>query len=185
MYYLLETDYSVKPTAYRTSSLTDEFMFQPSRWITGQLMDNPEEPIKVEFWKNGGNGLAEILLDSIPLFSKALVEALQRAGVDNLQTFPVTLVERNGLKIDQEYYAVNIIGCIKCADMNRSEYTDITGQGVFAVNFRKLVIDEEKAQGQSLFRLAESLSSIIIHEKVKEELDKQNFKYLSFRSLTE
>lgn len=185
MYYLIETDYFVKPTAYRTSSLTTEFKFKPSRWITGHLMSEPTQPIKVEFWKNGGNGLAEILLDSIPLFSKELVEALQSIGIDNLQVFPVTAVEREGVSINQKYYAVNVIGCIKCADMDRSEYTDITGQGLLAVNFRKLVIDEEKTYGQYMFRLAESVASIIVHEKVKLELDKKNFKYLSFRQLTD
>lgn len=182
MYYLLETDYSVKPTAYRTSSLVTEFKFKASRWITGKVLNNPTQPIKVEFWQNGGKGLAEMFDDSIPLFSKELVQALRSVGVNNLQTFPVSIVEREGLDIDQEYLAVNIVGCIKCVDMNKSEHTDIAGQQVFA--FRQLVIDETKTQGQLMFRLAESLTSIIVHEKVKTYLDKQNFKYLSFRGLS-
>ena len=182
MHYLLETDYFVEPIAYRTSSLVTEFKFKASRWITGKVMNDPKQPIKVEFWQNGGNGLAEMFHDSIPLFSKELVQALQSAGVNNLQTFPVSIVEREGLDIDQEYLAVNIVGCIKCVDMNKSEHTDIAGQQVFA--FRQLVIDETKTQGQLMFRLAESLTSIIVHEKVKTYLDKQNFKYLSFRGLS-
>ncbi len=183
MYYLIETDYFVEPIAYRTSSLVTEFKFKPSRWITGHLLGEPKLPITVEFWQNGGIGLAEIFLDSIPLFSKELIEALNSAGVDNLQIFPINIVERDGLPLDKEYYAVNILGCIKCADMDQSEYTDITGQGLFAVNFRNLVIDEEKAHGQYIFRLAESVSSIIVHERVKKKLEKNNFKYLKFRSL--
>lgn len=184
MYYLLETDYFVKPTAYRTSSLVTEFKFKPSRWITGQRMAEPKEPIKVEFWQNGGDGLAEILLDSIPLFSANLVSALQTQGVDNLQLFPVQIVERDGLQINQDYFAVNILGCVKCADMDKSEYTDITGGGLLAVNFRKLVIDEEKARGFKLFRLAESVASIIVRNDIKQALDKMNFKYLSYRPLS-
>ncbi len=184
MYYLLETDYSVKPIAYRTSSLVNEFKFQPSRWITGKVMGENEEPIAVEFWENGGQGLAEIFLDSIPLFSKELVEALKEAGVDNLQVFHAEITERDGNPVDREYFAVNIIGLVQCADMDKSEYTDTTGTGTFAVVFRKLVIDASKTQGLNIFRLAESVSSIIVHEKIKEHLDSRDFKYLSFRPLS-
>lgn len=183
MYYLIETDYFAKPTAYRTSSLTHEFMFKPSRWITGDFMEDPTQPLEIEFWQNGGDGLAEILLDSIPLFSRELIEALQEAGVDNLQIFPVIPIAKNGETINQEYFAVNIVGCIRCADMNKSDYTDLTGEGLIAVNFRKLVIDNEKAKDQYMFRLAESIASIVIHEKIKTALDNRNFKYLSFRPL--
>ena len=49
--------------------------------------------------------------------------------------------------------------------------------------FRKLVIDEQKANDALFFRLAESVSSIIVHEKVKNHLDGMNFKYLSWREL--
>jgi len=183
MYFLLETDYSVKPAAFRTSSLVTEFKFKPSRWITGQEMGKNEQPIAVEFFQNGGSGLAEILLDSIPLFSKELVEALQEAGVDNLQLFPAEVTERDGNPIDREYFAVNIIGLLEYADMDKSEYTDPTGTGAFAVAFRKLVIDTSRTQGLYIFRLAESVASVIVHEKIKKHLDSKNFKYLSFRPL--
>lgn len=185
MYYLLEINYFVKPTPYRTSSLVKEFKFKPSRWVTGHIFGEPKEPIAVEFWENGGRGLAEILLDSIPLFSKELVNALRDCGVDNLQLFPVKIIEREGNRINQEYFAVNIVGLIKCADMEKSEYSDITGQGIIAVNFRKLIIDETIAMGFYIFRLAESVSSIIVHEKIKKYLDLKEFRYLSFRPLFE
>ena len=183
MYYLMETNYFFNPTAYRTSSLVSEFKFKPSRWITGHLMGEPKEPLTVEFWQNGGDGQAELLLDSIPVFSKSLIKSLENSGVDNLQTFPINIIERDEGTINEQYLAVNILGCIKCADMELSEYTDITGEGLFAVNFRKLVIDEEKARGQYIFRLAESVSSIIIHESVKKQLENEGYKYILFRPL--
>lgn len=183
MYYLIETDYFAKPTAYRTTSLTNEFKFMPSRWMTGNPMGNPKQPLEVEFWQNGGDGLAEIFLDSIPLFSRELVDALQEAGADNLQLFAVTPVEKNGAVIHREYCAVNIIGCVRCADLDKSDYSDLTGEELIAVNFRKLVIDEEKANSQHIFRLAESVGSIVVHERIKIALDKKQFRYVSFRQL--
>ena len=183
MYYLLETNYATEPTAYRTSSLVEDFSFEPSDWLSGDLMGQPEEEICVEFWNNGGDGLAEVLLDSIPLFSKNLLSALEEAGVDNLQTYPAIAVSKDGKHLSKDYLAVNILGHIRCADLEKSQYSDITGTGLFAVNFRKLIIDEKKAKGQYMFRLAESVSSIIVHESVKQVLDQKGFSYLSFRAL--
>ncbi len=130
-------------------------------------MGSPKQPLEVEFWQNGGDGLSEIFLDSIPLFSRELVDALQEAGADNLQLFAVTPVEKNGAVIHREYCAVNIIGCVRCADLDKSDYSD-----------------EEKANGQYIFRLAESVGSIVVHERIKIALDKKQFRYVSFRQLT-
>jgi len=180
----METNYLFNPTAYRTSSLVSEFKFKPSRWITGNLMGEPQKPLTVEFWQNGGNGQLELLLDSIPIFSKKLIESLGKSGVDNLQTFPINITARDGEVINEEYLAVNILGCIQCADMELSEYTDRAGEGLLAVNFRKLVIDDKKARGQLMFRLAESASSIIIHESIKQALEESGYQYIQFRSLS-
>ncbi len=176
MYYLLETNYAVKPTAYRTSSLVDDFLFEPPFWLSGETMEEPEERLRVEFWENGGDGLAEILLDSIPLFSKDLVDALKSAGVENLQTYPVTAVLKDGTSVAKEYLATNILGNVKCLDLDKSQDKETAR--------RKLIIDEKKANGKYLFRLAESVSSIIVHKSVKQALETQNFPYLAFKSLS-
>lgn len=184
MYYLLEKNSFQEPRPYRTRSLVEEFGLQPSYWIEGNIMEMPTEPIKIELWERAGNGLSEIFLDSIPLFSNDLILALQKAGVDNLQTCPAILKKPNGSFISN-YKAVNIVGKIACANKKSSQYNDPTGTGMIACNFRKLVIDESKAHGQLFFRLAEALSSIIVHERVKKAVDKMNFKYLNWRALNE
>jgi hypothetical protein len=182
MYHLLETNYFIRPTAYRTRSLTDIWAYTPAKWIRGRQMNAPSEPMRVELWENGGAGLAEIFLDTVPLFHGELVKALQEAGVDNLQTFPAILTTPAGQEIEN-YLATNIVGLVKCADLAASEYDDIGGTGLIAMGFRKLVIDERAARGARLFRLAEAVASIIVHEDVKTMLDLHGFKYLSWREL--
>lgn len=146
-------------------------------------MEQPDESIRVEFWQNGGNGLAEFLDDSIPLFSKSLIEALAEVGIDNLQTYRVKIVERTGKAVEKKYYAVNILGVVSCANMSKSQFTDGGGTGMITMNFRQLVIDEAKTQGLLMFRLAESVSSVIVHEEVKKHLELKGFKYLRFQPL--
>lgn len=47
-------------------------------------MKEPAKPIEMELWsRRGGTGMAELFLDSIPLFREDLVDAIAEAGVDN------------------------------------------------------------------------------------------------------
>jgi hypothetical protein len=184
MYYLLERDSFQKPRPYRTRSLVDDDRFEPSAWITGNLMEMPDQPIRVELWARAGNGMSELFLDSIPLFREDLISTLESAGVDNLQTCPAILQAPDDPAITN-YRAVNIVGRIACADMTKSQFDDITGTGMIAVGFRKLVIDEAAVGGQLFFRLAQSVASIVVHESVKRAVDQVAFRYLSWRPLVE
>ena len=184
MYYLLETDYFAKPGPFRTRPIKPAYGYEPSDWLRGKVMKPPSSPIQVQLWERGGGGMAEAFLDSIPIFREDLVQALSEAGVDNLQVFPAVLVPPRGEQVGT-YRAVNILGLVKCADLEKSEYDDITGTGMIAMSFRKLVIDEKAARDLPLFRLAEAVASIVVHERVKAHLDTKAFRYLSWRALVE
>jgi len=185
VYYLLETDYFVKPEAFRTRLISDDFGYSPSKFLRGRHMDPRDAPLEMEAWERGANrdGLAELFLDSVPLFRDDFLSAIREAGVTNIEDFPVVLRNaEKGLELTN-YKAVNILGLVACADMKKSEFTDVTGTGMIAVAFRKLVIDEKAAQGLYMFRLGQAVASIIVHERVKAHLDKMDFKYVSWRSL--
>jgi len=146
---------------------------------------HPQAPLRFELWEydEGQSGAAELFDDVIPLMRDDLLAALQGAGVDNLQTFPVLLADPRANRVLENYCAVNIVGLIRCADVEKSQYDDIGGIGVITLGFRRLVIDERKAAGALFFRLAESVCSIIVHEKVKDALPPSKFPYLKFRQL--
>ncbi len=105
--------------------------------------------------------------------------ALHRAGVTNLQTFPAVLTDsQRGLRLPG-FQAVQILGRIKAADPNESIAYDPDSVGRTIVAFDKLVIDAEAAHGLLMFRLLESASTIIVHEQVKRELDKEQWRFVS------
>lgn len=186
MYYLLEQDSFQKPTPYRTRYEPPEFRLKASKWICGTLMKLDQKPLMFELWANKGEGLAEIFLDTVPLFREDVIDSLIEIGVDNLETCPAILKDPNKEKfILKNYQAVNIIGTIRGADLENSDYSDKTGTGLIATGFRKLIIDEKKTYGSLFFRLAEALSSIIVHQKVKEHIESKKFRYLQFRPLFE
>lgn len=145
-------------------------------------MSAPPSPLQINLWERGGSGMAEMFLDSIPLFRKDFVAAMMECGIDNVQTFPATLTSPEG-QFPDAYYAVNILGLVKCADLEKSVYEDITGTGIIAMSFRELIIDSRAASGGMFFRLAEAVASIVAHESVRAHMEQKGFKHLCWRLL--
>jgi hypothetical protein len=99
--------------------------------------------------------------------TKQFYQDLLDSGVDNIEVQPV---EISGVVKDithDNYLLLNIIGRVSCADMDKSEYTEI-GEGMNTVN--KLVIDGAKTNGLLLFLLHEDTDCIVIHEQVYKHL---------------
>ncbi len=96
------------------------------------------------------------------LMSHRLIATLGSAGVDNLQLFDAEIVnKKTGEKIGG-YQVVNILGLVSAADQSASKSRPLA----HVQFFETLVLDEARARGQLMFRLAESLNDIIIAEKV-------------------
>lgn len=116
-----------------------------------------------------------------PLMSNKLIKALTECGIDNLDIYEATIrLNRTG-EIIHDYKAVNIIGLVKAADMDKSEYSTngLNDKALFSVWFNKLVIDEAAIQNLSFFRMAENVSIVLIHKHIKEKIETQ-FPQLKF-----
>lgn len=122
---------------------------------------------------------AEMHDGNILLMSNRLVAALKEAGVDNLDCYPATLKNVETGKTFS-YQAVNIIGVMAAADLEKSQWQSYDGEPLFDVNFEGLEINEQAAQGALLFRLAESTDTILIHEKVRDHIIARGIATLKF-----
>jgi hypothetical protein len=120
---------------------------------------------------------------TIPLMRKDLLEAVLSAGVDNLVLYPAILHDKCNKTIHDNYVAVNIIGSVRCADAKGSRRMGLdTLGGLLPDGFESLKIDEQKADGVLMFRLAESLSAIVVHEKVKRSIEASKIPYMYFQN---
>ncbi len=138
-------------------------------WMSGsKIVDLPPEPIELKWDPENENETRKAYYESgVVLMLKDLVSAFCEAGVDNLDVYPVLISSTTSKEICNDYVAVNVIGKIAAADMEKSEIIDEgMGAGMIDVIFNSLVIDEEKAHGKLLFRLAESVGAVVVHEKV-------------------
>lgn len=119
----------------------------------------------------------------IPVMSKRLINVLTEAGVDNIEFFPAIL--RN-ITTGQTYnYQVyNIIGLVAATDLEQSEYETYQKESPIAdTSIHKLVLDESKTHNLLLFRLAEDVSAIVVHERIKKQIENAGIDTMEFIKL--
>lgn len=150
-------------------------------WMSGEaIAATVPEPLEIEIDPDEpGDPLEMYELEAL-IMSERLLRALQEIGVDNLQAYRARLVGPESGRTFENYFLVNVVGAVSCADLELSEYDPPPGRPTISVAFERLVIDEKRTGGTLLFRLAESLSTILVHEKVKLHLESRGFDMLTF-----
>ena len=145
-------------------------------WMTGEMLPESEISTPLEYVieaEDEGVMLPFFDGESAPLMSKKLISALETCGVDNLQVFDARVkILRTGEILDS-YAAVNIVDLVESADLNASDYesSPLGNSPLYSTSFDSLVVDEEKVNGGLFFRMAESVSIILVHKRVKEVLE--------------
>lgn len=124
--------------------------------------------------------IPEFMSSDAPLFSNDLIAAMREAGADNLDTYDVVLIDPEDGARYTTHKAVNIIGAISAADMAKSDAIVNTGGPIIDVDFDRLSLDERKARGALIFRLAESTNAVLVHEKLRDHLLAKGFGHLAF-----
>ena len=156
--------------------------FKKRRWIDGNKLDFEVTERVIYDLDPRVPGTPKDLYQSqpIPAMSDRLVEALQAAGVDNLELFDAVLVDAANDKEYSNYKAFNIVGKVRAADMSASTRMGVSQDEIIAVDFDSLVFDESNCRGLLLFRLAENLSAIVVEERIKREIEKRGIRGMFF-----
>jgi hypothetical protein len=77
--------------------------------------------------------------------------------------FPVKVVRQGGGYVERAYYFCNILDCVECFDLTRGKYRFWEKPGFTdrVDRIEELVIDEDKAAGHDLFRIAKGGEYIV------------------------
>jgi hypothetical protein len=153
--------------------------------MSGQRWAIPvPEPLVFEIWEEdeGEGEMLPMFKTHFLLMTDKLVNVLNESGVDNLDCYDAVIRQTRIGREYRNYRAVNIVGLVRAADMAKSESIDLgLGTGGLVSNFfRRLELDESTIGGALLFRLAEKISAIVVHESVKHHLLAKGFDRLSF-----
>lgn len=186
MYFLLDSPSTEHPCRWIENETKNKgVIFYFGEKIT---IDFPV-PLKVELESmfpqtaETGPEMPAVFLENVVYFRDDFIEALRECGVNNFDLYPVEIHDPDDGSIHTNYKAVNILGLVKAADLEKSDATVHDGMPLIDVDFDKTVLDETKTHGLELFRLAESITSIMIHERVKNYLVEKGFTHVCFGDL--
>lgn len=175
-YYVMTAEDPDRMLLYSMPALPD---FLNNSWTFGKrFTQEPQEPIRVEIQPGFEHKELLPFFDYPPLVNQSFLDALQEAGVDNVVAYDAEIVSEDGSIVHKGYKAINIIGLIKAAGLG----TVFTGDSrLIDASIDSLEIDSKTTSGALMFRLAESTSAIVVHERVKKVIESRIFKSVVFR----
>lgn len=162
--------FEFRQTIWRSKTITKDPKV-PESFSTGRVIKGPlENPLVFQSNFTKDEPPSHLIGSRFPVMSRTLVRLLENTGVDNLQTFPAIIKSKDAQTSWDEFFAVNIVGSIACADLDASEFRTISegGPGIRTLLvMKKLVIKKEAVpRDLLLFRLNEDPLWMIAHETV-------------------
>jgi hypothetical protein len=150
-------------------------------WQTGRrFAEPPPTPVQVALSPIHRGVMVPMFDSGILLMSTPMLDALSAAGVDNLDTYDAVIRDPASGATFTDYKAVNVVGVVACADLGQSVYEAPSGSPIVDVDFDSLVIDERKVRGPLMFRLGECITAIVIHDRVRRQLETSRIPYLDY-----
>ncbi len=180
MYYVMQAADPVGQPLIRLQRV-DEYT---ESWMSGARFAptrEPPNPLRMRFHpQTEGTLLRDLYQAPICLMSKRLILILRDVGVDNLDLYPAIILDEARGQSHETHSAVNIIGVVSAADLRETVFDPLVPERVMTAAIDKLVIDERATRGQFLFRLAENVQAIVVHEKVVEHVKAANLGTIAF-----
>lgn len=110
-------------------------------------------------------------LPAWPLCSGKLRQALEHAGVQNVQYFPVELVAKDGKTLSSDYNVANFLGRLKCLDWENSVVDPAYRADGLAIHIDKLVLDTRAIEGRKLFRMEENSAVLLVAQSLRAHIE--------------
>lgn len=191
MYYVWEID---------LSSFTDKFAFFNEKpdgydyriWSSLERMEQDPPYVTLIGNRNYPTLLSDVLLcNDLPVFSPKVVQLFDRIGIQDIDYYPVTVINHETGDADTSYKAAHITCNIPCLDFENSEleyYSD--GEGLIEVYEFSILEDkipqiDELGRKPLIFRLAEFKFHILADELVKNEFEKEGITGIKFTKPSE
>jgi hypothetical protein len=175
-YYILESKVAgsiVLLRSLRGPSKGDDWML--GRKFKGQV----KEPVQINAKEDFDKGTLLPLYPTPTIMHVDLYEAILSAGADNIEAWDAIITKADGSILSKQYKAFNILGLVKAAG-SRTVYAQENPSRIIDASIESLDLNVNKENELLIFRLAESIGTVIIHEKVKLAIEERNIQNLHF-----
>jgi len=152
--------------------------------IMGKKPDFYELPIEIQAEIDEDEDIVytDIINPGVPLFSEKMKSSLDELGVDNIDYFPVRIIDWETKEELAEYWLAIVTDLVACLDLENSQISkNASGREIIT----KFSVDHSKAAGSKLFRFHHIPGLVIINEALKDKLSKIEFKGVSFQHTNE
>ena len=149
-------------------------------WMLGRSFRGPvSTPVRVTAKEDFETGLLVPIYPTPTIMRRDLYDAIRASGVDNIDVWPAVVYSSSGEVISEEYVAYNIIGLVAAAGLG-TKYSPDNPERLMTASIDSLEIDPNAARELLMFRLAESLRTIVVHERVKSEIEARGIQNVAF-----
>lgn len=164
MYYVLEED---RRYAFM-ASLKDDNPGHDAKWMMGRRLEPDDRPAGLKLMiEESREGYPDFFCE-VPAFfcSERLRDRLKAVGADNLEFYPLDMIEPSGKRIEG-YFAFNVIGRLACMDHERSQFTQWRNR---IVRIQSLALNLSATKGLKILRLNEYPELVLVSEDVAEAI---------------
>lgn len=154
-------------------------------WTIGQAFDAPPpQPVPITVVRGYEAAPTPEFAVVPPVISHRLWQALQAAGVDNLEVYEGLLVDEDEQPIGETVLLYNLLGLVSAADPGATRHAPENPSRLLDASIDHLEVDSRRARGALMFRLAENTSVVLVHRQVMEALEAAGFEGLRFKPAT-
>ncbi len=108
------------------------------------------------------------------IVSRALKLTLLQWEKENLEFFPIELINQESNERSNDYYIMNILNNVECLDRNKSKFELFHPDLDIITKITRLVLNKnEITDSRHIFRLDELPNIIIVSDELKTEIEKK------------
>lgn len=149
-------------------------------WMLGRKFKaQVSEPVQVTAKEDFDEGILMPLYPTPTIMRDDLYEAIVSAGVDNIDAWQAEVRKADGTLLSDRYKAFNVLGIVQAAGPGTVFAPENPSRMVDA-SLESLDLDASAVHGLYLFRLAESVGVLIVHEKVKQAIEARGIENVKF-----
>ncbi len=173
MYYVMRFDRGFPRPAMITQAPTIPGFDNPV-FDKGVRIKQPIPVFDLVIDKKGQGTLTDYLWTNLRglTLSARFKATLESAGVDNVDYYPVRVVNEVTKEVREGYYEANIVGVIDCLDRDASEIERSPLNPRMIRGISKMVLNPKQISGELLFRLEDIKGIVLAHKKVKTAVEK-------------
>ena len=167
--------------------------YDSEQWDSGRKLPNPPPNLTLVADEDGQEAPSDLLLTDFDFFvaSPKLISVLSSLSVENIEYYPINVVNGDGDTIASDYKAMLIIGRCACLDKNNAtlrysaDNEDLLSVKRFSVLENKIVPIGSQSDKPLIFRLDEFPFITLVHESVKKACEDNDITGVEFIQTTD